>query len=198
MADEYYTAQNKLKMYNREFQGWEACRHTEPAYFKANEEAVSSCLKNLEEARGNFWAKLPKNKVIGLFVLACMGSAIGGYFVVWTVWCVCACICRFIQWMKHFFQSKIFLIGSKYKEYDMNEEVEDLEYNLSTAIKEKESTNLEDLEHQVETLRNEVCSIRADIEKLSTIKDSKLSASRDKHINELFLKGVKQRGLNFY
>jgi prefoldin subunit 5 len=80
----------------------------------------------------------------------------------------------------------------------MNEEVEELEHNLSTAIEEKESTNLEDLERQIEMLRNEVCSIRADIEKLSTTKDSKRSASRDKHINELFLKGVKQKGINFY
>ena len=49
MAGEYYTARNKLDIYNKEFQGWEACRQTEPTYFKANTEAVSSCLENLEE-----------------------------------------------------------------------------------------------------------------------------------------------------
>ena len=198
MADEYYTAQNKLNMYNREFQGWEACHQTEPTYFNANEEAVSSCLKNLDAAKDNYWVKLPKNKLIGLFILAGIGSSVGGYLVVWSVWFVCSVICRFIRWIKRFFQSKIFLIDHQDKEYDMNKEVKELEYHLSTAVNERECTRVEDLEHQVELLRKEVCSIRADIEKLSTNKDSKRSASRDKHINELFLKGVNQKGLNFY
>lgn len=198
MADEYYTARNKLNMYNKEYQGWEACRQTEPTYYEANKNAVNNCVKNLEEAKNNFWIKLSKNKVTALFVLTGLGSAIAGYLVVWSVWFVCSGIYRFIQMIKHFFRNKIFRIGYQEEEYDMNEEVEELEYNLSTAIGEKESTTLEDIEHQIEILKNEVCSIRADIEKLTTGEDTKRSASRDKHINELFLKGVKQKGLGFY
>ncbi len=190
MAGEYYTARNKMNIYNKEFQGWEACRQTEPTYFKANEKTVSSCLKNLEEAKDNFWVKLPKNKLIGLFILAGLGSAIVGYLVVWSVWFVCSGICKFIRWMMYFFQSKIFLIGHQDKEFDMNKEVEELEYHLSTAVDEKECTHIEDLEHQIELLRNEICSIRADIEKLSTIEDSKNRTQRDKLIDEVFMRGI--------
>ena len=86
MAGEYYTARNKLAIYNNEFQGWEACRQTEPSYFKSNAEAVSACVNNLEEAKNNFWVKHPKNKIIMLFLLAGLGSAISGYMVVWFVW----------------------------------------------------------------------------------------------------------------
>lgn len=197
MADEYYTARNKLSMYNKEYQGWEACRQTEPTYFKANEEAVSSCRKNLEEAKENFWVKLTKSKVIGLFTLAGLGSAVVGYLVVWSVWLVCSGIYKFIQMIKRIFR-KILLTGHKDKEYDMNKEVEELEYHLSTAVDEKESPHIEDMEHQIELLRNEICSMRTHIEKLSTAEDNKRSASREKHINELFLKGIKQKGLNFY
>ena len=189
MADEYYTAQNKLNMYNREFQGWEACRQTEPNYFRANEEAVSSCQKNLDAAKDNYWVKLPKNKLIGLFILAGLGSAVGGYLVVWCVWFVCLGIYRFVQWMMHFFQ-RISLIGHQDKEYDMNKEVEELEYHLSTADDERECTRVEDLEQQIELLRNEVCSVRADIEKLSTIKDSKNHTQRDRLIDEVFMRGI--------
>ena len=188
MAGEYYTARNKMNIYNKEFQGWEACRQTEPTYFMANEEAVSSCLKNLEEAKDNFWVKLPKNKAIGLFVLACLGSAIGGYLVVWSVWFVCLSIYRFIRWMKLCFQSKIFLISRQEKDYDINKEVEELEHHQ--AVDEKESTCEEGLEHQIKMLRDEACSIRADIEKLSTIEDSKNHTQRDKLIDEVFTRSI--------
>ena len=50
MAGEYYTARNKLDIYTNEYQGWEACRQTEPTYYNTNAEAVSICLENLEEA----------------------------------------------------------------------------------------------------------------------------------------------------
>jgi hypothetical protein len=190
MAGEYYTARHKLDIFIKESQGWEACRQTEPTYFKTNEEAVSSCLKNLEEAKDNFWVKLPKNKAIGLFVLASLGSAIGGYLVVWSVWFVCLGIYRFIRWMKCCLQSKIFLISHKDKDYDINKEVEELEHHLSKAVDEKESTCEEELEHQIKMLRDEVCSIRGDIEKLSTIEDSKNHTQRDKLIDEVFMRGI--------
>jgi len=178
MAGEYYPARNKMNIYNKEFQGWEACRQTKPTYFKANEEAVSSCLKNLEEAKDNFWVKLPKNKAIGLFVLAGLGSAIGGYLVVWSVWFVCLGIYRFIRWMKRCLHC------------DINKEVEELEHHLSKAVDEKEGTCEEELEHQIKILRDEVCSIRAEIEKLSKIKDSKYHTQRDKLIDEVFMRGI--------
>jgi hypothetical protein len=190
MAGEYYPARNKMDIYNKELQGWQACRQTEPTYFKANEEAVSSCLKNLEEAKDNFWVKLPKNKAIGLFVLAGLGSAIGGYLVVWSVWFVCLGICRFIRWMKRCLPSKIFLISRQEKDYDINKEVEELEHHLSKAVDEKESTCEEEMENQIKMLRDEVCSIRAEIEKLSKIKDSKYRTQRDKLIDEVFMRGI--------
>lgn len=198
IADKYYTARNKLNMYNNEYQEWEACRQTEPTYFKANEEAVNNCRKNLEEAKDNFWVKLPKSVVIGLFVLSGLCSAIVGYLMVWSVWFVCSGIYKFVQMIKPFFQSKFFLIRHQAKEYDMNKEVEELEYNLSTAIDEKEDTTVENLEHQIEMMRNEICSMRAHIEKPSTIEDTELSASKDEHIDELFMKDIKQKGINFY
>jgi hypothetical protein len=198
IADEYYTARNNLDMYNKEYEGWEACRQTEPTYYEANKDAVNNCVKNLEEAKNNFWAKRSKNEVTALFVLAGLGSAVAGYLVVWSVWFVCSGIYRFIQMIKRFFRNKIFRIGHQDdEEYDMNTKVEELEYHLSTAVDEKESTR-EDLKRQIEMLRNEICSIHSEIEKLSTIEDTKRSASRDKHINELFLKGIKQKGINFY
>ncbi len=198
IADKYYTARNKLNMYNNEYQGWEAFRQTESAYFEVNEEAINSCRKNLEEAKDNFWVKLPRRGVIGWFVLSGLGSAISGYLVVWAIWFVCLGIYKFVQTIKHFFQKiKFFLIGHQDKEYDINKEVEELEYNLSTAKDEKEGIII-DLEHQIEMMKNEICSMRAHIEKLSTIENTKRSASRDEHIDELYMKDIKQKGINFY
>jgi hypothetical protein len=182
MAGEYYTARNKLDIYSKEFQGWEACRQTEPNYFKANAEAVNSCLKNLEEAKGNFWVTLPKNQIIGLFVLAGLGSAIGGYMAVWSVWFGSTGICRFIRWVKLCWQSKTFRIGrkDKAKDKDIVQEVEEPEeYHLEKDVERKERTREEDLEHQVEMLREEVCSVRADIEKFTKNEDCKYDTPKD-------------------
>ncbi len=100
MAGEYQSARYNLEIHNREFQGWAACQQTKPTYFKANAEAVSSCLKNLDEARGNFWVKLPKAQLAGLFVLAGLGSATGGYVAIWlVVWFGGLGIYRFIRWL---------------------------------------------------------------------------------------------------
>lgn len=180
MAGEYYTARHKLDIYSKESQGWEACRQTEPNYFKSNAEAVSSCLKNLEEAQGNFWVTLPKNQVIMLFVLAGLGSAIGGYLTVWFVWFCVTGVYRFIGWVKLCWQGKIFGVIRQDKDNDIVKEVEEpQEYHLNKAVDGKERTREEDLEHQVEMLRDEVCSVRADIEKFSTIEDDKYDTSKD-------------------
>ncbi len=100
MAEEYQSARYKLDRYNLEFQGWAACQQTKPAYFKDNADAVSSCLKNLDQARSNFWVKIPKIQLAGLFVLAGLSSATAGYLTTWlVVWFGGLCIYRFIRWL---------------------------------------------------------------------------------------------------
>jgi hypothetical protein len=74
-----------MDTYNRELQGWEACRQTNPAYFKANEQAVNACLKSIDQTRHNFWVKLPKAHFIGLLGLAGLSSAAIGYIATWAV-----------------------------------------------------------------------------------------------------------------
>ena len=179
MANEYYTARHKLDIYNKEFQGWEACRQTEPTYFKSNAETVSSCLKSLEEAKGNFWVKLPKNQIIILFVLAGLGSAIGGYLAVWLVWFGGTGIDRFIRWLKLCWQDKSFRIGGQHKDNDIVKEVEKLEYRLEKDVEEKARTHEDELERQVEILRDEVFSVRADIEKVTKNEDCNYDTPKD-------------------
>ena len=179
MAGEYYTAQHKLDIYNKEFQGWEACRQTEPTYFKSNAEAVSSCLKSLEEAKGNFWVKLPQNQIIMLLVLAGLSSAIGGYLAVWFVWFGGTGIYRFIRWMELFWQSKTFRIGRKDKDNDIVKEVEEIEYYLDKAVEGKERTREEELEQQVDIRRDEVSSVHTGIEKFTKDEDCKYDTPKD-------------------
>jgi len=180
MAGEYYTARHKLDIYNKEYEGWEACRQTEPTYFKSNAEAVSSCLKNLEEAKGNFWVTLPKNQTIGLFVLAGLGSAIGGYLAVWFVWFGGTGVYRFIRWVKLCWQSKTFCIARRNKDNDIVKEFEEPEeYHLHKDVEGKERTCEEELERQVEMLRDEVCSVRADIEKVTKNEELKYDTPKD-------------------
>jgi hypothetical protein len=107
MAGEYYSARKKLDMHNRELQGWEACRQTKPAYVKENAEAVNLCLKSLDEAKGNFWVKLPKAQLVGLFVLGGLGSATGGYLATWAVvWFGGLGIYKCIRWLALSFRRK--------------------------------------------------------------------------------------------
>jgi len=180
MANEYYTARNKLDIYSKESQGWEACRQTEPTYYEANSEAVSNCLKNLEEAKNNFWATLPKNQIITLFVLAGLGSAIGGYLAVWSVWFCCAGVYRFIGWVKQCWQSKSFGSVRREKAQDIVKEFEEpKEYHLEKDVPRKERAYEEDLEHQVEMLREEVCSVRSDLEKYKNKDDGKYNTPKD-------------------
>lgn len=85
MAGEYNSASHKLDVHKQEVQGWEACRLTKPSYFRSNAEVVSSCLKNFNQAKDNFWLGLPKGQLIGLFALAALGSAVAGGLATWIV-----------------------------------------------------------------------------------------------------------------
>jgi len=85
MANSYYVARYNLDIYTQDLQGWDACRQTEPGYYRANAEVVNSCLKNLGAARENFWVNLPTGQLVGLFVLAGLGGAAGGYLSIWAV-----------------------------------------------------------------------------------------------------------------
>ena len=60
IAGEYHSARSKVNLHNSEVQGWEACRQANPDYYRASEQSVSSSKKNLAEARGNFWVRIPK------------------------------------------------------------------------------------------------------------------------------------------
>jgi hypothetical protein len=79
--------------------------------------------------------------------------------------------------LKLCWQSKTFGIDRQDKDKDDNDIVKEVEepeeYHLDKAVEGKERTREEDLEQQVEMLREEVCSVRADIEKFSTNDDCK-------------------------
>ena len=85
ISGDYHSAHYKMDTYERELQGWEACRQTNPAYFKANEQAVNSCLTNINETRSNFWVKIPKAQWVGILILAGLTSASAGYIATWVV-----------------------------------------------------------------------------------------------------------------
>jgi hypothetical protein len=40
VADKYHRAQYRLSLYRQELQGWDACRVTRPAFFRANTEDI--------------------------------------------------------------------------------------------------------------------------------------------------------------
>jgi hypothetical protein len=46
---------------------------------------VSLSRENLDEAQGNFWIRLPKTQLAGLFILAFLVSGTGGYLVTWAI-----------------------------------------------------------------------------------------------------------------
>jgi hypothetical protein len=107
IAGQYHTARFQLDTYEREYQGWEAFEKTNPAYFEANEEAVKSCQRSLKDAQNNFWVKLPKTHVAGLFAAAGLGSAASGYLVTWVVlWLMSAGAYGFARWLALCLQAK--------------------------------------------------------------------------------------------
>jgi hypothetical protein len=98
LSGDYHMAQFKMNTYNRELEGWEACRRTNLEYYKANEKAVNSCLISVEEARDNFWVGLSKAKLAGIFVLAALLSASAGYLATWIVlWFIGLGMYKFIR-----------------------------------------------------------------------------------------------------
>jgi hypothetical protein len=170
MADDYHSARYKLDAHSQEFQGWEACRQTKPAYYETNAEAVNTCRKSLEEAKDNFWVKLPKAQSIGLFVLAGLGSATGGFLATWAiVWFVGLGIYRLIRLLMFCFRGKLFRTGLHNKAETIFDEANEPENYLEIAAEEQDKMHEEELGTQVETLRDEVDNLREDIEKLSKI-----------------------------
>ncbi len=85
IAGEYRSARSTFEIYNREVQGWEACRQANPSYYEASEQAVSSSLGNLAESQSNIWVKMPKVQLAGLLALGGLGSAVAGYAAMWAV-----------------------------------------------------------------------------------------------------------------
>lgn len=100
VAGEYHSARFKLDTHDREYQGWQACRQMNPAYFEANKEAMNSCLRSLEDARDNFWMKRSTAQLAGLFIIVGLGSAATGYLATWgLVWLVGMGFHRFFRWL---------------------------------------------------------------------------------------------------
>jgi hypothetical protein len=107
VAGQYHVARFQLDTCEREHQGWEAFRQTNPAYFEANQEAATSCQKSLKDAQDNFWVKIPETQVVALFVATGLASAVGGYVTTWlVVWLIGAAISRFTRWLALCFERK--------------------------------------------------------------------------------------------
>lgn len=88
ISGDYHSAYFNKDTYERELRGWQACKQTNPAYFNANEQAVNTCLANLNEAKSNFWVKIPKTQWVGILILAVLASACAGYFATWLLICL--------------------------------------------------------------------------------------------------------------
>jgi len=107
IAERYHSARLKLDTQDRENQGWEAFRKTNPAYFEANQETASACATNLNTARDNFWVKLSKTHLVGLFIAAGLGSATVAYLTTWmVVWLIGTGLSRFARWLALCFERK--------------------------------------------------------------------------------------------
>jgi len=138
MADDYFSARYKLDTLSKEFQGWEAFRQTKPAYYEANAEAVNTCLESLEDAKDNFWVKLPKTQSIGLLVLAGLGSATCGFLATWAiVWFVGLGIYRFIRLLAFCFRGKLFRAGLHNKTKVIYDEAKEPRHRLETVAVQK-------------------------------------------------------------
>ena len=121
LSGDYQSAQFKMDTYDRELQGWQACQQTNPDYFKANEQAVNSCLTNIDQTRNNFWVKLPKAQLVGLLILAGLVSASGGYLITWAVvWLVGFSICKFIRLLAFSLKLKYSANRQVHKKYNLH------------------------------------------------------------------------------
>jgi len=107
IAEQYHSARLTLDTQDREYQGWEAFRKTNPEYFEANAETAGACATNLSEARDNFWVKLSETHLVGLFIAAGLGSAIAAYLTTWAVlWLPAIGLSRFGRWLALCLQRK--------------------------------------------------------------------------------------------
>ena len=113
LSGDYHMAQFKMDTYNRELEGWEACRRTNLDYYKANEKSVNSCILSVEEAKDNFWVGLSKPTLAGIFVLATLLSASAGYLVTW-----------FILWFLGFGIFKFIRFFSFYRKFSSSKELQ--------------------------------------------------------------------------
>ncbi|UCG58402.1 MAG: hypothetical protein JSU70_02635 [Phycisphaerales bacterium] len=85
VAERHYWARNRLDRYRQELEGWEACRVGEPSFYRANVDVVSLCLENLTESQQDFWVKVSNVQLMGLYILAGLGGAVGGSLATWVV-----------------------------------------------------------------------------------------------------------------
>jgi uncharacterized membrane protein YjdF len=113
LSGDYHMAQFKMDTYNRELEGWEACRRTNLDYYKANEKAVNSCILSVEEAKDNFWVGLSKPKLAGIFILATLLSASVGYLAAW-----------FVLWFLGFGIFKFIRFFSFYRKFNSSKELQ--------------------------------------------------------------------------
>ena len=79
VANERGTALYRVNMHKNDVQGWEACRKTQPALFRENQEAVTHSLKSLEEAQASFWAGIPTRELIGLYIAGAVAGTFAGF-----------------------------------------------------------------------------------------------------------------------
>ena len=75
----------RVNLYRGELLGWEACRESGPDLFRENEIAVARCVESLAEAEGSFWANLSIRRLMGLYLLAAVGGAAGGYLAAYVL-----------------------------------------------------------------------------------------------------------------
>jgi hypothetical protein len=168
IAQEYNSARFKLDIHNREVQGWEACRQTNPSYFRVNKEAVSCSQKNFDEARDNFWVKLPKAQLVGLLMLGGLGSATGAYLATWAVlWFGGLGIHRFIRTVyANQVRGPLSINGVKLADRERNlQGIRGLAKGRLADFPEKDGKQkkrrnttgqLEELREQIEQLRHEI------------------------------------------
>ncbi|MEJ2701725.1 MAG: hypothetical protein P8Z79_04720 [Sedimentisphaerales bacterium] len=100
MVGEYHSAQYSLDTHEREYQGWQAFRQTNPTYYDDNKEAVASCQSSLEADRNNFWLKRSPAELAGLFIVSGLASGAGGYVGTWgLLWLVGMGFHEFFRWL---------------------------------------------------------------------------------------------------
>ena len=100
IADKYFWAHRKLDVCEEAAEGWEACRLMKPEFYKANSEAVRLSLENVNQAKQNFWVRLSRGQLIGLYLVAGSLGASGGFLVTWIFLLYCSMALReLFRWL---------------------------------------------------------------------------------------------------